>query len=238
MRKIHLANEKKRDAEVGFEMGRAKAVARYVAASGEDYDGVQLLKSTSGTELSDLQRKIPDMLALGQALIDGDPEVDKELVGRRLEDLRKVYVTGDGKVAYSVSLREHVHAPDGTEKEVRPIVETPANVALESLPIRWTGKMFPRSAAIRKFVFARSYQIHHVNGLTYDFLYEMARKLADAKSMMLVGAGEKGVGPIVLTSNGMPYRGFLEGRVAGEKYMLILHLTNLELKEIPNDSSK
>ena len=235
MRKIHLANEKKRDAEVGFEMGSIKAVVHYVAASGEDYDGVQLLKSTVGTRLADLQQKQPDMIALGQSLIDGDPEVDTELVGRRLEDLRKVYVTSDGKVAYAVGLKEHVHAPDGTEKEVRPIVETPSNIALESLPVRWTGKMFPRSAAIRKFVFARSYQIHHVNGLTYDFLYDMARKLSETKSMMLVGAGEKGVGPIVLNNNSTPYRGFLEGRVDGEKYMLILHLTNLELKEIPND---
>ena len=235
MRKIHLANEKKRDAEVGFEMGCTKSVVRYVAASGEDYDGVQLLKSTAGTRLVDLQQKTPDMIMLGQALIDGDPEVDTELVGRRLEDLRKVYVTSDGKVAYAVSLKEHVHAPDGTEKEVRTVVETPSNIALESLPVRWTGKMFPRSAAIRKFVFARSYQIHHVNGLTYDFLYDMARKLSETKSMMLVGAGEKGTGPIVLNNNGTSYRGFLEGRIDGEKYMLILHLTNLELKEIPND---
>ena len=51
---------------------------------------------------------------------------------------------------------------------------------------------------------------------------------------MLIGAGEKGVGPLVFTKGGTSYRAFLEGRVDGDKYMLILRLTNLELKEIPN----
>jgi len=30
--------------------------------------------------------------------------------------------------------------------------------------------------------------------------------------------------------NGSPYRGFLEGRVDGERYILLLHLSNMELK--------
>ena len=38
----------------------------------------------------------------------------------------------------------------------------------------------------------------------------------------------------MLDRNGTPYRGFLEGRVDGDKYLLLLHLTNLELKELPN----
>ena len=235
MRKIHIANEKKRDAEVGYEMNTAKRVIRLVTADGGDCSSVQVLKTTCQTDLAALQAQIQDPVALGEALIAGDPEVDMEQVGRKLEGLRKVYVNMSGDVAYGVTLKEHVHAPDGTEKEVRPITEVAANVALENLPVRWTGKMMPRKNVIRKFVFARSYQLRHVNGLTYDFLFEMAKKLADAKAMMLVGAGEKGTGPLVFNANGKGYRGFLEGRVNGEKYMLILHLTNLELKELPNE---
>jgi hypothetical protein len=30
--------------------------------------------------------------------------------------------------------------------------------------------------------------------------------------------------------NGTPYRGFLEGRIDGENYILLLHLSNMELK--------
>ncbi|MEI7948378.1 MAG: hypothetical protein WCJ02_16870 [bacterium] len=231
MRTIHLANEKKRDAEVGFEMNRAQPRATYVLKSGKSYESIRILKSTFATELEAIQKSDADVAA---AIESGDPEIDMELSGRKLDTLSKVYLAPDGKVAYGVKLMEHVHAPDGTEKEIRELTDTPANIALDNLPIRWTGKMFPKAAALRKFVFARSYQFHHINGLTYDFLFEMAKKLDESKSMMLVGGGDKGVGPLVFANNGSSYRGFLEGRVKGEKYILILHLTNLELKEIPN----
>ena len=75
-----------------------------------------------------------------------------------------------------------------------------------------------------------SYQVQHVNGLTYDFLFDMAKKLADA--MMLVGGGQKGIEPLVMANGGTPYRTILEGRVDGDKYALILRLTNMELKSI------
>ena len=100
------------------------------------------------------------------------------------------------------------------------------------MPIRWTGKLIPRDQAMRMFVFIKSYQVQHVNGLTYDFLYEMAKKLADANAMMLVGGGPKGVGPLVMSNGGTSYRAFLEGRVDGDRYALILRLTNLELKPL------
>ena len=48
--------------------------------------------------------------------------------------------------------------------------------------------------------------------------------------VMLVGGGEKGNSPLVMTNNGTPYRGFLEGRINGDSFCLLLHLTNLELK--------
>lgn len=231
MRKIHLANEKKRDAEIGFESRKAKPAARYALPSGKGYSGVRLLKGTMATEAEALGKAFGDV---GAALEAGDPEIDMELEGRKLEGLGRVYLSADGKVAYGVTLSERVCAPDGTEKEVRALRDVPANVALPELPVRWTGKLFPKAAALRKFVFARSYQLRHVNGLTYDFLYEMAKKLDEAKALMLVGGGEKGTGPLVLSANGSGYRGFLEGRVQGEKYVLILRLTNLELKEVPH----
>ncbi len=231
MKKFHLANEKRRDAEIGYESKKPKPLATYVLRSGKAHSGVRLLKGTFATEFDALVRANADVAA---ALEAGDPEIDMEQEGRKLEGLGKVYVSADGQVVYSVSLSEHVYAPDGTEKDVRPPAETPANVAVDDMPIRCTGKLFPKAEALRKFVFVRSYQLHHVNGLTYDFLFEIAKKLDEAKAMMLVGGGEKGAGPLVFSNNGTAYRGFLEGRVQGEKYMLILRLTNLELKEIPN----
>ncbi len=47
---------------------------------------------------------------------------------------------------------------------------------------------------------------------------------------MLIGTGKKGVQPLIFQAGGLPYRVFLEGRINGETYTLIMHLTNLELK--------
>ena len=60
----------------------------------------------------------------------------------------------------------------------------------------------------------------------------MAKKLAEADAMMLVGGGPKGTDPIVMANGGTPYRAFLEGRVDSDKYALILRLTNMELKSV------
>ena len=73
----------------------------------------------------------------------------------------------------------------------------------------------------------------HVNGLTYDFLFSMAKELEQSESLLLLGAGAKGAQPLVLTRGGQQYRGFLEGRTQGKKYCLILHLSNMELKAAP-----
>ena len=47
---------------------------------------------------------------------------------------------------------------------------------------------------------------------------------------MLIGAGEKGIEPLVFQNGGKAYRAFLEGRVNDKGYVLIMHLSNLELK--------
>ena len=79
-------------------------------------------------------------------------------------------------------------------------------------------------------MFQRSLQLRHVDGVTFDFLYTMAKELADADVMVLLGAGQSGKEPRVMQINGTPYRWFLEGRSNGESYLLLLHLSNMELK--------
>jgi len=69
-----------------------------------------------------------------------------------------------------------------------------------------------------------------VNGLTYDFLFAMAKELHEANSLLLLGAGKDGKQPLIFRRGSIPYRAFLEGRVDGERYTLILHLSNMELK--------
>jgi len=73
-------------------------------------------------------------------------------------------------------------------------------------------------------------ELVHVNGLTFDFLYAMAKELDKRQAFMLIRGGEKGDKPIVMNRGGKAYNAFLEGRVKGDAYCLILHLSNLELK--------
>lgn len=231
MRKINISNELKRDAEVAYGTTFRRESTSYRTASGSEVSNVRRLKTTLQTSDASLIAEYGEGLA--DAIQNGDPEVDMNLVGLNLNGLTRVYVTPQLKVAYGAILNEHVYLPDGSEKEVRPMTSNAANIALDGVPVRWTGKLIPKEKAMRMFMFKKSYQVQHVNGLTYDFLYEMARKLSEAKSMMLVGAGPKGVDPLVMSAGGTPYRAFLEGRVEGDRYALILRMTNLELKEIP-----
>lgn len=230
MRKFNISNAERRDAEVAFEQKATRTKTSYKTSEGCDTHSEKRLRSTMETEPDTLLAQFNDNLV--NALIADDPEIDKEKIGLKLEGLKKVYLTDDGKVAYGVTLTENVFNPDGTEKETRPESSTTGNIALDGMPVRWTGKMMPKADAMRRFVFKKSYQLRHVNGLTFDFLQAMAKKLADAGAMMLVGAGAKGVGPLVMQTGGTPYRAFLEGRTQGDSYALILRLTNLELKSL------
>lgn len=165
-----------------------------------------------------------------QALVDGDPEIDVEHVGRSIGETNVVYLTKSGEFLHCPPrIVEIVSAPDGSEKERRDPVDIEANVDIEH-PVRWTGRKIPIGEAVRRFVFRRTLQVMHVDGVTYDFLYAMAKELAESGSVMLVGAGPKGADPLVFQANGRPCRGFLEGRIDGDRYQLRLHLSDLELK--------
>lgn len=232
MRAINISNDKARNAQVGFEVKKEKSDIVMARPDGMAYENARFLKSTIDTEAEDLIRQFGSTEALAQEILNGDPEIDMERVGMRLKGVRKIFLTEGDKIVYRINREEVVYTPAAEEKEVRPFKDTEANVN-EDIPLKWTGKLIPKEKALRMFVFTKKYQVKHVNGLTYDFLYDMAKQLAEKNAMMLVGSGPKGAGPIVLSDGGTNYRAFLEGRIDGDKYCLILHLTNLELKALP-----
>jgi hypothetical protein len=63
-------------------------------------------------------------------------------------------------------------------------------------------------------------------------LFDIAKELHDKQSLMMVGGGPKGNEPLVFQDGGKTYRAFLEGRIKEKSYVLLLHLTNLELKVV------
>ena len=171
-------------------------------------------------------------------LIEEDPEIDIEAIGKFISSSDVVYLSNKSEILYAPPKTvEVIIAPDGSEKERRDPKNIPGNVD-DELPVRWTGKKMPKSEVAIRFAFKRTIQLKHVDGVTYDYLFEMANELQDENVMVLVGAGPKGKEPLIFQANGMPYRGFLEGRVHGKKYQLLLHLSNLELKRLNLEPTK
>ena len=237
MPELTLFNAASRDAQVAAESVRLPVRIRRLDRDSKQCQSARILKGTLDRGLHVLAENYrvwpaeqggqPDPALLGAALIDGDPEIDLETVGMILRDTKRVYVAAGGKVQHAVNHLEIVHNPDGTEKARRPKALLGSNLAV---PLVWSGKLIPRREAIHKFVFAGMQQIRHINGLTFDFLFAIAKELSDKDSMLLVGAGPKANQPLVLRRGALPYRGFLEGRVRDQEYLLLLHLSNLELK--------
>ena len=226
-RKIHLTNAARRNATVIMcflkpetppkmgVLGEPATFMRYLASTDKNLH--ESLVNEHGEEYADL-------------LIKEDPEIDLECIGKTISSTSAVFLTSKGDVMYAApKIREVIINPDGSEREQREPVEVEPNVH-EEFPIIWSGKKMQVTEAVKKFVFRKTIQLNHVDGLTYDFLYNMAKELSDAGNMMLVGGGEKGLDPLIFQANGKPYRAFLEGRVKGECYQLLLHLSDMELK--------
>jgi hypothetical protein len=229
MRGLNLMNDKDRDAVVAFAPFAPHSKIKMILADGRDKKNVQFVKTTCGIDA--LVRKYRSLEKVGEALVNSDEEIDLENTGRFLGGTHKLYVKPSGEAAHTIKVIQVTRDPDGSEKSRTEASKTPANINT-NIPVRWSGREFPKNEALRNYIFTRNYQLRHTSGLTYDFLYDMAKQLAERNTLLFVGAGKKGTDPLILSLGGTPYRGFLEGRVDGKKYMLILHLSNMELKEI------
>ncbi len=229
MPEISLTDSKGRDAAVAAESVRVPVRVRWIDAAGRQAKTARILKGTIDRDYSALLEVAgaPDKVA--DALISGDPELDIEATGAFLHDTSRVYVNSNRQVVHAVSQIEVVRNPDGSEKLRRPKKLVIPNVSVEQ-PLLWSGKLLPKGEVFNKFAIVSKLQLIHVNGLTYDFLFGIAKQLEEKKSLLVVGAGPKANQPLILRRGAVPYRGFLEGRTRGDEYLLLLHLSNIELK--------
>lgn len=229
LRKLHISNSAGRNAiivassksaEKDIIIGKAGKPAefrRYIAAGRESLH--EELVAKLGRE---------DYSA---NLLESDPEIDFELVGRTIDLTQSLLLDSTGQpMKSSPKAVEITLDPTGQEVSRRDPVETAATVN-DALPVRWIGKKIPKSDLVRKFAIKRTMQLRHIDGVTFDFLFGMAEELEKEKVVVLLGAGEDGKQPLILQLNGTPYRGFLEGRVKDKEYILLLHLSNMELKK-------
>jgi len=226
---INISNPKNRDAVVAAEALNPKREIRYTDAKGRPVSTRKLLKTDVLHDLPELLAKKKKLEKVADALVKEDPEIDIESFGMFLTDMSRVYVTKKG-IIHLVEEIEVIYNADGTVRDRRPRKKEPQNMNGE-FPMRWTGKFIKKDEAAHRFVFTNKKQLVHINGLTFDFLYEMAKDLDERDALLLVRGGEKGNEPLVMNRGGKPYNAFLEGRVKGDAYCLILHLSNMELKK-------
>jgi len=228
--KINISNSRGRDAAVSTESVSPGVKMRWIDIHGSQVETKKILRGTMDRDLDALLEKYGDLENLTQGLINEDPEIDIETYGSFLKNTARVYIDNKREIVHRIVQNELIKNPDGSEREKRPRHMPEPNTATE-IPLKWTGKKMKKLEVFNKFVFSGKLQITHINGLTYDFLYAIAKELEDEECLMLVGAGPKGNQPLIFRRGATPYRGFLEGRTQNDKYALILHLSKMELKK-------
>ena len=167
---------------------------------------------------------------LGQKLVEADPEVDVERVGRFVDETTTVFLADSGEILYAAPRIEEVRInPEGAVVNTREPVDHEANTQDET-PVGALKKKFTKLEFAQSFLVARTLHLRHLDGLGYDWLHKWAKALADKGEVQMLAAGPKGNKPIRLQRNGTPHRAFLEGRVDGDKYKMLMHLSNMQLK--------
>ena len=229
MRYIRLTDNKKRDARVQYISPRKRKAGSYRNSKGEAIRSNRFINDTDSYNPQNLLALHEETEALAEQLIKDDPEVDLEKAGRMIDYGSQVWIAEDGKVLYSAKMMDVVYTPEGDVKSTEDFKDKEPTV-IEDIALPWTDKLEPISEVLTKLVLLRKLQICHLDGLTFDFLYDIAKLLQDEKSMVWLGGGPAGKDPLIFQRNGTPLRGFLEGRVKEGSYLLVLHLSNLELK--------
>jgi hypothetical protein len=229
LKEIYIANEKNRDANVKF-VSLIKEADPLYNFKNKPVKSRKILINSNETSDESLKNKYKDKIA--DKILKEDIDVDIEYAGKFIGDLDRIFLNAKSEILYSPpKIKDVFYNTKGEEIKKEDPKELMTNIKNDSPPIKWTGKFFKREDVLKKFVITKSIQLKHVDGLTYEFLYDMAKTLDDKKSLVLLGAGN-GKDPLIFQTNGTPYRGFLDGRINKKQYQLILRLSNMELKKI------
>lgn len=182
-----------------------------------------------------------DLLAmpnLAHELQTSDPDIDIEFAGKFINSTSRIVVDKTLKPVYNYAAIDVLTKPNGERME-RPHMEYTGNSAgaIPVVAIVDADKLVDPRDATKQMIFSRSYYLAHEDGVSYKFLYDLAKLLADTgKWARLVAYDQdtKKPAPLVLEDGGKPYtRAFLEGRIDGTRYSLIMHLSDTELKAPP-----
>ena len=234
IRYIKIEDSKKRDAEITFKSINSGSSINLALETGEKPITKKVLKSSKDHSLESLIGKESpsqeEYNKFSERLLEKDTEIDFELFGMLINKIDRIYTNKNNEPVFNIKVVQKINDPNGNLiKEQKPIY-LQSNINEENI-VKWTGKFIPKVKLYNKVILSSKYQIKHVNGLTFDFLFNIAKLLHEKESFMIMGGG-KGDEPLVFNDGGKPYRSFLEGRIKDKSYCLILHLSNQELKGI------
>ena len=234
IRYIKIEDANKRDAEITFKSVKSGDLIYLALENGEKPINKRVIKSTFENSIENLLGKNEptqeDYNSFSEKLIQDDSEIDFELFGKYIDKTDKIYTNTDLKPVYNVTITEQILNTEGELVEEKEQTFNKSNINGEST-VRWTGKYIPKNKIYNKIVLSSKYQLKHINGLTFDFLFNVAKDLHEKDSLMMLGGG-KGNEPLTINDGGRPYRAFLEGKVKENSYCLIMHFSNQEYKAI------
>lgn len=163
----------------------------------------------------------------------GEVEIDLKEIGKELETTKRIIVDDEFQPVHTYKKVEIWKKLDGELKE-KPLTPTQANIKRKEYPlIVDASSLKEKKDVFKEFLFKRKYFVKHTDGGSFQRLDELAKKLDEENKMApVVWMDENGdVSPIVLRRGGKMFpRAFIEGKVEGEKFCLILHLSRSEFK--------
>jgi hypothetical protein len=233
-RYIKIQDKDKRDADINFKSVKTGNMIYLALDNGEKPINKKVIKSTIENSIEHILNKSnptdEDYIKFSNKLIKDDSEIDFELFGKFIGKTDKIYTDKNLKPVYNVTVTEQILDSKGELVEEKDKKFIKSNITGEDT-VKWTGKYIPKKQLYNKVVLSSKYQLKHVNGLTFDFLFNIAKNLHEKDSFMMLGGG-KGNEPLIMNDNGKSYRAFLEGKINGKSYSLIMHLSNQEYKKV------
>ena len=180
IRYIKIEDSKKRDAEITFKSINSGSSISLALETGEKPITKKVLKSSKDHNLESLIGKESpsqeEYNKFSERLLEKDTEIDFELFGMFINKTDRIYTNKNNEPVFNIKVVQKINDPNGNLiKEQKPIY-LQSNINEENI-VKWTGKFIPKVKLYNKVILSSKYQIKHVNGLTFDFLFNIAKLL-------------------------------------------------------------
>lgn len=169
---------------------------------------------------------------LPAALRERDEEIDIEHAGKVIDATSTVAVRDDLEPAFTYTEYDILDKPSGDQVE-RVHLRVESNVE-GPIPVRVTEQYMTPVELLLRFVFRKSYTLSHQDSAGYKLLHDMASRLQGRGQLVRLQAFDQETrkpAPLVLVSGTVGFAAaFLEGKVEGNRYCLMVHLADRELR--------